>query len=124
MTSGDMLLIMIKWVGIYLLVGINVVLIYNETAIKKMADGVSETTPFDYKIIYGVLISMVMIFWLPFVIWDIGMDIKFAIENLLGYEDDEDLEDEDLEDEDEEDDGGAGEGEEDSKEKEDVEKTN
>ncbi|MGN4724041.1 hypothetical protein ACTFR8_23700 [Bacillus cereus group sp. MYBK15-3] len=102
MTSGDMLLIMIKWVGIYLLVGINVVLIYNETVIKEMADGVSETTPFDYKIIYGVLISMVMIFWLPFVIWDIGMDIKFAIENLLGYGDDEEDDDEDL-DEDEED---------------------
>lgn len=98
MTSGDMLLIMIKWVGIYLLVGINVVLIYNDTVIKEIADGVSETAPFDYKLIYGVLISMVMIFWLPFVIWDIGMDIKFAIENLLGYGGEEDLEDEDSKD--------------------------
>lgn len=102
MTSGDMLLIMIKWVGIYLLVGINVVLIYNETSIKEMADGVSETAPYDYKLIYGVLISMVMLFWLPFVIWDIGMDIKFAIENLLGYGDEEDEDGGDL-DEDEED---------------------
>lgn len=104
MTSGDMLLIMIKWVGIYLLVGINVVLIYNETSIKEMADGVSETAPYDYKLIYGVLISMVMLFWLPFVIWDIGMDIKFAIENLLGYGDDDEEDGEDLDEEDDEDD--------------------
>ncbi|MFV1457345.1 hypothetical protein [Bacillus mycoides] len=94
MSSEDMLLVMIKWVGIYLLVGINVVLIRKDTWIKEIADGVSERVPFDYKIVYGMVVMIFMIFWLPFAILDIGTDIKFAIEDRLGVDEDEDIEEE------------------------------
>lgn len=93
MSSEDMLLVMVKWVGIYLLVGINVVLIRKDTAIKEIADGASERVPFDYKIVYGMVVMVMMIFWLPFAIVDIGTDIKYAIEDRLSGGEEEDNED-------------------------------